>query len=173
MGDLTKRQLGPRISAAFCCNDWRNGNFTGRVTNIELQVGNETGLELACEESYPSRCPEFRFDGDGEPSDKYIAISGKRFPASGYRTWVGNWCWDAVTMDAITAADLLNFLRSSGKWQAEGGIVRLGDQWESGEKFRPSDLLAAVMTDEELARRKAVRTEEAKGSPGVSDPQER
>ncbi len=103
---------------------------------------------------YPrSYCPRFS-DGDG-----WIKISRRKFPIARYKTWVGNWCWDAVSVTISVAIDIVTYLRGLG-WKMEGGDCHLGDLWDSGEKFRPSDIAAACMTAKELAKRKAARATE-------------
>ncbi len=140
-----------RILLHVACNDPNNGGFTGRCGQIEIDIGGETAAALDCAIWPPSRYPRFSAGKD------YVRIAGRKFSTMGaYKTWYGNWCWDAVPISAVFAADLLNFLRAHG-WHNEGGFCDIGDQWDRGEKFRASDIARLTLTDEDLAARKAAR----------------
>lgn len=133
----------------LCVNDPANGEPSGRIAGIELCGDGTTRLDLE-----PCKYPEPRFRWVQRKAEKRIRISGREFPYLGSKSWVGNWCWDAVVMSPSVAADLLNHLRTEG-WQATGGEVRYGRLWDSGEPFRPSD--TAIITAEILAARKEAR----------------
>lgn len=129
------------------------GIQTGRIEAVHFRGIDDTYLELSAGIWPLSACPRFsRLDG-------FVRISRRKFPIIGYSTWVGNWCWDSVSVTFEVGADLLNYLKSLG-WHCEGGTIHLGNIWDgaaSGGKFRPSDVAAACMTAEELAERKARR----------------
>lgn len=129
-------------------NDGANGCPTGHIEGVDFMGDGEVRLELRDGVWPPSRSPRFT------PLDQAVRISRRTFPILGYRTWVGNWCWDAVSMRADIGADLLNYLRDLG-WQCEGGISPYFEMWSKGRKFRASD--AAILTPEQLAARKDAR----------------
>lgn len=96
------------IRVHLCCNDPDNGEFTGRLTGIE--VG---GCSLTI-------WPLESIDGSGEDGvplltwDGGIVVGWRWFPISAYREHVGNWCWDAVEMDRRTALRLLRYVVELG-----------------------------------------------------------
>ncbi len=143
------------ILIEFACNDPRNGNDTGRVGKIQLQIGGECAAELDCGFWPPSQFPRF---SAGVPPDRWIKISRRTFLILNYTTWVGNWCWDAAGVTPAVAADILNYLRELG-WHNEGGFCEIGQKWDRGEKFMASDIAAFAMTEEELEEIKAARAQ--------------
>lgn len=141
------------MSAArfLLCVNGDQGIPTGHVEKIDFMgESGETALELDSCIWPPSDCPRF------SRIENAVRISRRKFPILGYRSWVGNWCWDCITVTPAVGADLLNYIKSLG-WHCIGGECRFGDMWDRGEKFRPSDVAAAGMTAEELAIRKARR----------------
>lgn len=140
------------VTLMLAVNDYR-GNPAWRIERVNLRGDGDTTMDLSAGIWPPSRCPKFT-RGDG-----WIRISRRKFAVGSYTTWVGNWCWDAVRITFPVAVEIVTYLRDL-KWHMEGGDCRLGELWESGRKFRLSDIAAACMTAEELAGRKAKRTEE-------------
>ncbi len=129
------------------------GNPDGRISGAELGRAGITAMDLTAARYPRSYCPRFSA-GDG-----WIKISRRKFPVASYRAWVGNWCWDGVEVGVLVAVDIATYLRTLG-WKMEGGDCHLGDLWDSGAKFRPSDIAAACMTAKELAARKSARAKE-------------
>lgn len=144
MSDPTK----PSPARFMLCVNGDQGIPTGHIEGVDFMAENDVRLELRACIWPPSDCPKFTY------LEKAIRISRRKFPILGYKIWVGNWCWDAVSMPAAAGADLLNYLKELG-WQCEGGISPYLEMWDKGEKFRPSD--AAILTAEQLAARKAAR----------------
>lgn len=142
--------MSGRARFLLSVNDGNNGLPTGHIDGVDVMGEEGDVLELRACVWPPSRCPRFT-RGDG-----WVRISRRKFPILGYKEWVGNWCWDAVSMGAADGAELLNYLRELG-WHCEGGISPYFEQWESGGKWRPSDVGAMCMTAAELAKRKAAR----------------
>lgn len=108
-GRIRKSRIVSRsITVMLCCNDPGNGEFTGRLTGLE--VG---GCSLTI-------WPFESIDGSGEDGvpltlwDGGIVVGWRSFPASDYCEHVGNWCWDAVEMDRRTALRLLRYIAELG-----------------------------------------------------------
>lgn len=87
----------------LCCNDDR-GNATGRVS--ELEVGDE--IRIAC----TGNPPTMRLSAGS------VKIGRVSYACRDHSTWVGNICWDAVTMDMDTVSLLLAALLK-GDWAVE------------------------------------------------------
>ncbi len=105
----------------LCCNDHRNGLFIGRLVAIEL-----LGLSLAHDDFIDGCAVSFL-------GDNRIRISRRIFTYSGQREWVGNWCWNAITMVPLEAKRLLRYLRETGAWHCEEGPTRLFAWWHKSE----------------------------------------
>lgn len=105
----------------IACNDYRNGNFCGRLEAVQY---NELELVCAAGSVAISFLPQQR-----------VRISRRVFEYVGRKAWVGNWCWDAISMPKKEAHRLIGYLREAGRWQCEGGPVRLCDWYD-----RPSVL---------------------------------
>src|SRR5690348_12173541 len=72
------------IRLMLCCNDWRNGLFSGRCSQITLDYA-----ALTLESPYADsalKCAigkcDFRLGKDHV------------WPQYGHTEWLGNWCWD-------------------------------------------------------------------------------
>lgn len=103
----------------LACNDHRNGSFEGKFGAVAVEGD---ALELQC--SRWGWSPSLRVESDR------IRISRRWFPVLGHRTWVGNWCWDAFAVTPDTLAAVLNYVRSTGWFSCDGGLVELGDVWD-------------------------------------------
>lgn len=148
-----------RILLQFACNDPDNGNFTGRCGKIELSIDAVGTLaELDCGFWPPSRYPKFTLLPKDQSKSTHVRLGRRKFAVLSYKAWVGNWCWDASGVTAFVAAEVLNYLREL-KWHNEGGLCDIGDQWDSGRLFRPSDIARLALTNEEFAERKRARGE--------------
>ena len=108
------------MTAMFCCNHPDDGQFTGRCSAVQV-----AGMEFV-----NSQSPK-------DPAIK-ILVGTLRFcrlvlPFRNHKTWVGNWCWDAVQMSPIHLARLLNSATFRSIFTCEGGPVDLADAWERRE----------------------------------------
>lgn len=65
-------------------------------------------------------------------SDHKLRIGRRVFPIQGYTTWVGNWCWDAISVDYDTANAIAEHIRNSGKFSPEQGVIEVWDAWDNG-----------------------------------------
>ncbi len=140
----------------FAVND-DSGNLSGYITDAHLRIGPSCAAELTAGIWPPSACPAFSQVGAFPP--KAIKIARRQFAISGYSAWSGNMAWDSARVTPMVAVEILNYLRELG-WHNEGGISAIGEIWESGRSFRPSDIAALAMTDEELAERKRERAKQ-------------
>ena len=113
----------------FACNDPDSGNFRGRVPQIsipavdaELTAGrwdliSDRGLPLL------RKLP-------GE-----IILSGKKWPVTGRRCFVGNWCWDAWFFRPPIAWAFLAWLHRRKLYKCEGGEVWFCELWDRQEPW--------------------------------------
>lgn len=130
------------------------GMPTGHIEAVNLEGPDGTIADLVPGIWPPSDCP--RFSRLKRGNKEAVRVSRRVFEITGYSTWVGNWCWDQITVTLPVGRELIHYLRSL-KWHNEGGTCEFGDIWDSGMPFRLSDLAAMIMTPEELATRKALR----------------
>jgi hypothetical protein len=127
------RQLGNTpIRVQLCCNSHRNGMFRGRLSDIVFGDCELISLYL------PN--VRIRYLDDG----KRIAIAGKKWRVFGHREWVGNWCWNMVTMRLADAVSLLNHLRSVKGAGCEVAEESLYATWGAGKVFTVEDLAEAA-----------------------------
>ena len=123
---------------AFCCNDYRNGMFAGKVDAIKFGAGRgdfNFGTDYLEDYELDLTGPEVHFRWLGNVSTYSIdsfRIGRRKFPCRGQTDWVGNWCWDAcfVTRDVIR--ELCPWLKSRG-FSPESGASVLWRWWESLE----------------------------------------
>ncbi len=86
------------IDIMFCCNDYRNGHFLGKFDQVSVE--------------------RYEIQLDGPPTalrrvnDRLVKIGRREFKCGGWAEWVGNWCWDQLTI--MDGADLLMYLRAKG-----------------------------------------------------------
>lgn len=123
MGAMTVRS--DLVSIHMACNDPANGNFVGRVSQIEVASGM---LELTARAWSP--CPKLREE------DRTFILAGKRWPFVRRQSWVGNWCWDGYALTRADATDFLVWLHRRNLFTCEGGWVELCDAWETEPPLR-------------------------------------
>lgn len=115
----------------LCVNEPDNGNCTNKLDAI--QFGDLLKLESAF---WPDPDVTFR-----RLERSRIRIGRRTFPVLSYATWVGNWCWDAVEVDAQTFIEIFNHiqgLRFHGmqKFQPDSGITKLWNIYKSGQPLK-------------------------------------
>lgn len=121
------------ITVSFACNDPDNGLPLGRACSI--QIG-DSEFEH----------PDGGLLGDGcilRCGDRSFKISRRTFPCNGWISWYGNWCWDATRMSEKDAVELVSYVRQLG-WKMTGGLVDLGDLYDSGNDITPEVLREAA-----------------------------
>lgn len=124
-----------RIRIMLCCNDPRNGIFAHRLSGLEIGPN----MSFMATAWYESREPRMRWiEKDGVTHA--IAIAGKHFPIVGYRSWVGNWCWDMAVMEGRTVLELLNWPRLRRFFDITEGETRLFNWWKAGQPWKDDDL---------------------------------
>lgn len=122
----------PTWEIMLAVNDYRNGNFLGRVEKVELISRDSSDIALELENHFsPPATIAFAVKGNK------ARIGRKMFAIKGYATWVGNWCWDAILVDAETAAAILNYLSSlklhdQRKFTPQAGWTALWGLYEQG-----------------------------------------
>lgn len=103
-----------RVYVMFACNAPESGAFTGRVDQIEI---GDADLKLVCASARGWRMRE---DGDT------VRVARERFATRGdWGHWVGNWCWDGVTMPIAEARRLAEHLLAGG-WDLEEAVTEGG-----------------------------------------------
>lgn len=121
---------------ALCCNDYRNGNFTGILQTLELEYKGEhlIRLEVDCRMSVNYVIWQNNQQG--------VRISRRAFPIRAQQSWYGNWCWDAVDVSPKTALQIINYIRQ--KCHIEEGIQNLWEAFRADRDITLDDLRKAV-----------------------------
>lgn len=106
-----------------CCNDWRNGIFTGKVSAIEV-----ASLNLECRFlDWQPRITE----GDG-----FIRIGGRKLRCSGSKYGIGNWCWNGYKCDAEDVLALLNWPKFRTWFDLTEAPEKVFDAYRAGRNLR-------------------------------------
>jgi hypothetical protein len=93
------------VSLMLCVNDHRNGVFDGLCRGISLDDCEQLTLES----------PNLDRHLKCEIGASFLRLGKMRqWRHYGAKTWVGNWCWDAVALSPEDAADVLNFAIAKG-----------------------------------------------------------
>lgn len=87
------------LSVMICVNNPHNGLFCGRIAGLEIS----DFLHLE-----PRVLPEPRCTLRGG----YFSVHRHKVPIFSHQSWVGNWCWDAVSMKGLGGAALIAHLLS-------------------------------------------------------------
>lgn len=124
-----------RIPVMLCCNDPDNGNFADRLSALEIGPN----MSFHSTAYYESREARMRWLTKDHVTHG-IAIAGKHFPIVGYRSWVGNWCWDMAMMEGRTVLELLNWPRLRRFFEISEAEQRLFNWWKAGQQWTDQDL---------------------------------
>lgn len=106
-----------------CCNDWKNGAFTGKVSSIE--IGSTT---LECR--FSNWEPRITEGAD------FIRIGGKKLRCSGATYSVGNWCWNAYRCHDADVLALINWPKFRKWFQMTEAPERVADAYNNGKPLR-------------------------------------
>lgn len=124
------RDKADKLCIMLCCNNPDNGMFEGYVESITI--------ELACGESIKLNGPRVKVSekaaalSDGRRFEliKIGRVTARKFAGA---SWVGNWCWDSVTINSEKARQVINYLKKR-EWLVECSPVAFYDRWkEAGE----------------------------------------
>jgi len=139
------------ITVSICCNDGDNGNFAGTVAGIEIHGAD--GCDISLEpRTWPS--PKFAWlDTPPKPHDSRETAGFKvarfRFPCAHYKSWYGNWCWDAVKMSAVEVLRLCRVLHQAG-WRCSEAGVEFADAWDAGRDKITKEILSKALSPDEM-----------------------
>lgn len=118
------------VSIHMACNDPENGDFVGRVCQMDIASG---CLELTARAwnilSF-RRCPKLREES------RVFFLAGKRWSFVRRKSWIGNWCWDGYAVEPAVATAFLTWLHGRDLYQCEGGWVETAEAWD-----RPAPLV--------------------------------
>jgi len=135
------------IIVSFCCNNPDNGTFDGTVSAIEIH-GSE-GCDVTLE---PSTYPAPRFSWLDNPPKPHSSretagfkVARFRFRCAPYRSWYGNWCWDAVKMSGIEVLRLCKVL-CQARWSCAEADCDFAGAWDKGHLAITKELLNKALT---------------------------
>ena len=100
------------LTLALCCNDPDNGNFEGYAESIEIHDVELEGPRVTCNH-LPGKPPKGSHKFEGEDG---LRVGRCVIPCLDYKTWYGNWCWDAARVRAVHALRVLNYLVEKRGW---------------------------------------------------------
>lgn len=141
----------------LACNDPNNGVHTGRCDAIEILTDWQDSDPLLKLEGAAWRCSLVadtdRVWPDGERFEGILHFGKLSLPWRDAKSYVGNWCWDAVVVPVSDAARLIATLWQSPRWDIEEGEQSLFDAWKA-RTTRPG--LTATQQWEVLLRHQTV-----------------
>lgn len=94
-----------RLLLSFACNDPADGSCLNRFDQFRIEredPWDETQLE--------GRPMVVRF----HETTRYLQVGRRSFPAKGFATWVGNWCWDGARVDEKAGKQVVDYLLAKG-----------------------------------------------------------
>lgn len=109
-----------RMTIGFACNRWQDGSPRGKVSSVEVRFRPGVSLELDIT-GWPE--PPFTYHAER----RVLVFLGRHWPIRSYQTWVGNWCWDEVSVDPLVGLQMLRAMRADGRFGCTGGAVFLGN----------------------------------------------
>ena len=111
----------PLATVSFCCNDGRNGVCLEKFSDVEFTCYDDSIVSLHGPETSVLLVTD-----EGPP---VVVVGDSPYPYLTSQSWVGNWCWDAVTMDLSHARALLGWLVKLGfephEWAIDGPLADL------------------------------------------------
>lgn len=120
-----------RVNVAV--NDPMTGNPANRISRIQIDEGHTIHLD-----GYGHELPiEFLI----QPGGRWMVVNGHSYRFWTHEVWVGNWCWDQVSLSVADAADLVNQLLLSG-WVVEEADRGLFERMNTERRIRMEDLAA-------------------------------
>ena len=115
------------LNLMLCCNNPDNGLFAGKVSDIHIELPNGESVQL---NGSPIRVS---FIAQTE-----IRIGRTRAVMLNCREWVGNWCWDLVTVSGGSARIIANYLKSMG-WSCQLAPTELYNRWLEAEPIEAEE----------------------------------
>lgn len=106
----------PKFIVMLACNSPDNGAMQGVCDQIQVELRCELDPLIHVEGGEWSEGFEELIGPLFEYTAAGFRIAGAEFKATQPTHWVGNWCWDAVTMTAAEVARLLTHLRNNSQW---------------------------------------------------------
>jgi hypothetical protein len=120
------------VTIMLCRNNPDNGNPTPYADSVELFDCHLTGsrVRVACTtKPLPDATPvQGLFT---------LHVGRVRIPCLDYRTWVGNWCWDAASVRLIFAVQVWNYLAANPNWHCEEGPSKLFEMFNAHTRIDP------------------------------------
>lgn len=94
------------VTVSLACNDARNGSYVGHTEAVDFDAWPD-GHHI----SLRGRRLRVVFSGRG---GKSLRVGRRWFDGDNRARWVGNWCWDAVSMPLAEAKRLVAYLIERG-----------------------------------------------------------
>jgi hypothetical protein len=102
----------------ICKND-QHGNDTGRISAINVSTKDGDNAEFS-----------HQWNGvRGGWTQTHVRIGRRKFPITGYNTYVGNIFWDLVTVTPEVGAEIMKWLKQLPDFQCEGGTVEFTERY--------------------------------------------
>jgi hypothetical protein len=112
------------IHVDFACNNPDNGNPVGKFHMMQVRAGD---IDMEFEG------PCYQSDGIRFNSDRGTTRVGRiKVNALSYKSWVGNWCWDSITVSLKDALRIINYVGRQTKqgWHMSCGSEILFDAFD-------------------------------------------
>ena len=137
------------ITVSVCCNNPDNGCFDGTVSAIEIHGCD--GCDITLEpRTYPA--PKFSWLADPPKLHDARETSGFKvarfkFRCAPFRSWYGNWCWDAVKMSGVEVLRLCRVLCAAG-WSCTEADCEFAEAWDRDHTELSKELLSKALRPE-------------------------
>ena len=121
------------IHVDFACNDPYNGNFVGKFHMMSVRAGED---DIDFEGPWnQSEGITFRIAED------HAYVGRLKVPIWSYREWVGNWCWNSITVSWDEALKIINYLGKSktGGWHMSEGPTELFEAFNERQEITPME----------------------------------
>ena len=135
----------------FACNDPDNGNFAHGFAMMEVDGGD---LHMEFENSSFRKVP-VHFDFALERGPGKVKVGRLEVEALSYKSWYGNWCWDAVSVSLVNALTVINYVGKLKGWRMTDGPCSLFEafndrhcitpqEWKTENEFKPNETVDPI-----------------------------
>jgi hypothetical protein len=123
------------ITVSFACNDPNNGNFLGGFEKLGVDAG-ELHMEL---EGDMYDLVRVNFDFPVTNGGGTVKVGRIKVPGLAYKSWYGNWCWDAAWFSWVEALRIINYVGKLKHWRMVDGPSDLFEAFNDRHEITPME----------------------------------
>lgn len=130
------------ISVDFACNDPDNGIYVGKFHMMQVRAGaDDMDFDGPCYQSdgITFKIIETPIVGSISNQHLFAQVGRLKVPIYGYREWVGNWCWNSISVSWVEALKIINYIgkNKTGGWHMSNGPTDLFDAFNERHEITP------------------------------------